>query len=131
MNEYGRLRVAVVGGSMGGLTAALVLRELGCQVDVYERSPELLDGRGAGVVLQPDTVRWFEEHGGIAAVEKVSTGSSTLRYLDRATRSFMTSPAHGGSPRGRLPTGLSSTISGPSGTTWVSMWQGSTRTPTR
>lgn len=81
MNEYGRLRVAVVGGSMGGLTAALVLRELGCQVDVYERSPELLDGRGAGVVLQPDTVRWFEEHGGIAAVEKVSTGSSTLRYL--------------------------------------------------
>ncbi|MGW5201417.1 FAD binding domain-containing protein [Streptomyces spiralis] len=81
MNEYGRLRVAVVGGSMGGLTAALVLRELGCQVDVYERSPELLDGRGAGVVLQPDTVRWFQEHGGIAAVEKVSTGSSMLRYL--------------------------------------------------
>ncbi|MCX6463277.1 MAG: NAD-binding protein, partial [Pseudonocardiales bacterium] len=69
-------RVIVVGGSMGGLTAALVLRELGMRVDVFERSPELLDGRGAGIVLQPDTVRWFRENGGTGAVDKVSTGSS-------------------------------------------------------
>lgn len=74
-------RAIVVGGSMGGLTAALVLRELGMQVDVFERSPELLDGRGAGIVLQPDTVRWFREHGGTGAVDKVSTGSSHLRYI--------------------------------------------------
>jgi 2,6-dihydroxypyridine 3-monooxygenase len=74
-------RAIVVGGSMGGLTAALVLRELGMQVDVFERSPELLDGRGAGIVLQPDTVRWFREHGGTDAVDKVSTGSSHLRYI--------------------------------------------------
>jgi 2,6-dihydroxypyridine 3-monooxygenase len=74
-------RAIVVGGSMGGLTAALVLRELGMQVDVFERSPELLDGRGAGIVLQPDTVRWFREHGGTSAVDKVSTGSSHLRYI--------------------------------------------------
>jgi 2,6-dihydroxypyridine 3-monooxygenase len=58
-----------------------VLRELGMQVDVFERSPELLDGRGAGIVLQPDTVRWFREHGGTSAVDKVSTGSSHLRYI--------------------------------------------------
>ncbi|NMH99648.1 NAD-binding protein [Pseudonocardia sp. K10HN5] len=81
MNDGDQPRVIVVGGSMGGLTAALVLRDLGMRVDVVERSPELLDGKGAGIVLQPDTVRWFREHGGTEAVEKVSTGSSRLRYI--------------------------------------------------
>lgn len=80
-NNRDQPRVIVVGGSMGGLTAALVLRELGLRVDVFERSPEHLDGRGAGVVLQPDTVRWFREHGGTDAVDRVSTGSSHLRYI--------------------------------------------------
>ncbi|WP_308259065.1 FAD binding domain-containing protein [Pseudonocardia sp. H11422] len=81
MSNGDQPRVIVVGGSMGGLTAALVLRDLGLRVEVFERSPELLDGRGAGIVLQPDTVRWFREHGGVEAVEAVSTGSSTLRYI--------------------------------------------------
>jgi 2-polyprenyl-6-methoxyphenol hydroxylase and related FAD-dependent oxidoreductases len=81
MGDDGQPRVIVVGGSMGGLTAALVLRELGLRVDVFERSSELLDGKGAGIVLQPDTVRWFREHGGTGAVDKVSTGSSHLRYI--------------------------------------------------
>ncbi|HEY0812719.1 MAG TPA: FAD-dependent monooxygenase [Pseudonocardia sp.] len=31
-------RVAVVGGSLGGLTAALVLADIGCDVVVHERS---------------------------------------------------------------------------------------------
>ena len=31
-------KVAVTGGSTRGLTAALVLRDLGCRVDVFERS---------------------------------------------------------------------------------------------
>ena len=75
------MRVAVVGGSIGGLTTALVLRRAGLDVDVYERTPQVLEGRGAGIVLQPDTVRWFAEHGGTEAVERVSTGSSHLRYL--------------------------------------------------
>ncbi len=74
-------RAVVVGGSMGGLTAGLLLRGLGFEVDVLERSPRPLEGRGAGIVLQPDTVRWFAEHGGTEAVERVSTGSSHLRYL--------------------------------------------------
>ena len=74
-------RAVVVGGSMGGLTAGLLLRELGFEVDVFERSPLPLEGRGAGIVLQPDTIRWFAEHGGTEAVERVSTGSSHLRYL--------------------------------------------------
>lgn len=81
MTNRNQQRAIVVGGSMGGLTAALLLSDLGFDVDVFERSPEPLEGRGAGIVVQPDTVRWFAEHGGTEAVERVSTGSSHLRYL--------------------------------------------------
>ncbi|MBI4204084.1 MAG: monooxygenase [Betaproteobacteria bacterium] len=53
------LRVAVVGGSMGGLTAALLLRDLGYGVDVFERSPVDLTGFGAGIVAHEASVRYF------------------------------------------------------------------------
>ena len=53
--------VAVVGGSLGGLTAALVLADAGCDVIVYERSPSALQARGAGIAVLDETVRWFAE----------------------------------------------------------------------
>ena len=53
--------VGVVGGSIGGLTAALVLRDLGCEVDVFERSGTALEARGAGIGLHPMTTRYFDE----------------------------------------------------------------------
>ncbi|MCW2808722.1 MAG: Monooxygenase, FAD-binding [Marmoricola sp.] len=76
-----RRRAIVVGGSFGGLTSALLLREQGFDVDLFERTPALLDGRGAGIVLQPDTVRWITDRHQDIAVEDVSIGSSVLRYL--------------------------------------------------
>jgi 2,6-dihydroxypyridine 3-monooxygenase len=48
-----------MGGSLGGLTAGLVLRDIGCDVTVCERSRTPLEGRGAGIVLHPATVRYF------------------------------------------------------------------------
>ena len=46
---------AVVGGSVGGLAAALELRRLaGADVRVYERSAGVMEARGAGVVMQPE-----------------------------------------------------------------------------
>ena len=53
--------VGIVGGSLGGLTTALVLRDLGCEVDVFERSSEALKARGAGIATHPSTTRYFEE----------------------------------------------------------------------
>ena len=40
------LRVGVVGGSLGGLTAGLLPRDLDAEVDVYERSRTLFEGLG-------------------------------------------------------------------------------------
>ena len=64
MHGYEGFRAAVVGGSIGGLFSALLLRELGFSVDVFERTPDQLDHRGGGIVLQPITMQWFDECSG-------------------------------------------------------------------
>ena len=73
-------RAAVIGGSLGGLTAANLLRDHGWDVTVYERSPVPLDGRGAGIVVHPSTVRYLLEHLG-TDLDDISCPSSTLRYF--------------------------------------------------
>lgn len=55
------LRAAIVGGSMGGLTTALLLRTLGHEVDVFERATGELTGFGAGIVAHEVSVRYFVE----------------------------------------------------------------------
>jgi 2-polyprenyl-6-methoxyphenol hydroxylase-like FAD-dependent oxidoreductase len=49
-------RALIVGGSMSGLLAALLLRRSGWDVDVLERVESELAGRGAGIVAQPDLI---------------------------------------------------------------------------
>jgi 2-polyprenyl-6-methoxyphenol hydroxylase-like FAD-dependent oxidoreductase len=49
-------RALIVGGSMSGLLAALLLRRRGWDVDVFERVESELAGRGAGIVAQPDLI---------------------------------------------------------------------------
>ena len=73
-------RVAVIGGSLGGLTAALVLREAGCDVTVYERSQMELAGLGAGIVVQEATVRYLTDRLGMA-LEEISVAARVLQYL--------------------------------------------------
>ncbi|MGY6651534.1 FAD binding domain-containing protein [Amycolatopsis sp. TRM77291] len=80
MSQYTHARAAVIGGSIGGLTTALLLRDLGFAVDVYERTPTPLDGRGGGIVLQPDTVRWFAERSE-QHPEALSTATEYVQYL--------------------------------------------------
>jgi 2,6-dihydroxypyridine 3-monooxygenase len=74
-------RALVVGGSLGGLTAALVLRDQGWDVDVLERSAVPLQGRGAGIVVHPTTVRYLVERVG-KAIGDIGVPASWLRYLD-------------------------------------------------
>lgn len=87
------LRVVVVGGSLGGLTAALVLSEIGCDVEVFERSPAALDSRGAGIVLHPLTERYLVAVRGVP-VDRFATRASVLRYLDRRGRTLHESPVN-------------------------------------
>jgi len=76
-------RAAVVGGSIGGLTAALLLRDAGWEVDVFERSAVLLAGRGGGIVLHPSTARYLIERAGVTPAE-IGVSARWLRYVDRS-----------------------------------------------
>jgi 2-polyprenyl-6-methoxyphenol hydroxylase-like FAD-dependent oxidoreductase len=62
-------RALIVGGSMAGLSAGLFLRKRGWSVDIYERSPEELTSRGAGIVSHPELLALLAEAGADANTE--------------------------------------------------------------
>ena len=57
-----KLRVAVVGGGIGGMTAANALVRRGMDVQVYEQAPQLGE-IGAGVLMTPNSLRLLERMG--------------------------------------------------------------------
>jgi 2,6-dihydroxypyridine 3-monooxygenase len=75
------MRAAVIGGSLGGLTAALILRDQGWDVEILERSPNPLEGRGTGIVTHPTTVRYLVERVG-KSIEDIGLPAHRLQYLD-------------------------------------------------
>ena len=50
------MKVAIVGGGIGGLATALAMIQAGFTVTVYERSAQLVD-QGAGITLAPNATR--------------------------------------------------------------------------
>jgi 2,6-dihydroxypyridine 3-monooxygenase len=85
-------RVLVAGGSIGGLTAAVLLGDLGCEVDVFERSGAALEDRGAGIVVLPVTERYFTERGG--EDDRVSLELTYWTYVDRQGEVLSADPDH-------------------------------------
>lgn len=73
-------RVVVVGGSVGGLTAGLVLRDAGCDVRVFERSSAALQARGAGIAALETTLRYLTERGGLRHAD-VCSSTGWIRFL--------------------------------------------------
>jgi 2,6-dihydroxypyridine 3-monooxygenase len=71
--------VIVMGGSLGGLTAALVLRDAGCDVRVFERSSSALQARGAGIAALDATLRYLTENGG--RPQDVCSSTGWIRFL--------------------------------------------------
>src|SRR5437763_10304827 len=74
-------RALIIGGSLGGLFAAHLLRAAGWQADVFERSTEDLAGRGAGLGTHAALLAMFRRLGiGIDSALGVET--NTYIWLD-------------------------------------------------
>ena len=52
----GKRRALVIGGSMSGLLAGIMLFRRGWDVDIFERVEKELAGRGAGIVAQAELI---------------------------------------------------------------------------
>src|ERR1700737_3665679 len=74
----GPLRIAVAGGSIGGLCAGLALRGAGFDVRVYERVSGPMETRGAGIVVQGELIHLLRTHGAGALP---TTHCTVRRYL--------------------------------------------------
>lgn len=88
-----RSRVLIAGGSIGGLTTAVLLRDLGYDVQVFERASVALQERGTGIVVLPITERYFTE-GNLGHDNRVSLELSDWTYLDRSGAVISADPDH-------------------------------------
>ncbi|MGY3482823.1 2-polyprenyl-6-methoxyphenol hydroxylase-like FAD-dependent oxidoreductase [Bradyrhizobium sp. USDA 4011] len=79
-------KALVIGGSMAGLFAALLLRREGWNVDVYERIGAELAGRGAGIVTHSELFDVLGRAGIDTAAAAVGVVVPGRRVLDRSGR---------------------------------------------
>ena len=74
-------KAVIVGAGIGGLTAAIALKQAGWDVAVYERAPELREV-GAGITLWTNAVKVLRKLG---VGEAVEAASATIRQSEART----------------------------------------------
>src|SRR5437660_490732 len=91
-------RALVIGGSLGGLFAAHLLRQVGWDAIVFERNPTDLAGRGAGLSTHPELTEVlrrigveFDRSMGVTLERLICLDREGKRYVDTPTRRTMSS----------------------------------------
>jgi 2,6-dihydroxypyridine 3-monooxygenase len=82
VDESKALDAVVIGGSMAGLCAGLVLRAAGCAVEIFEKSPREMQERGAGLVVQDKVLDFVMKHCG-AIPDELGVRSRARQLLAR------------------------------------------------
>ncbi len=85
MSDTTARRALVIGGSMSGLFAAILLRRAGFTVDICERVEVELTGRGAGIVTHPE-MRAVLKAAGCDPARDLGVDVTSRRTLDRTGR---------------------------------------------
>jgi len=78
------MHALIIGGSMSGLFAGLLLRRAGSTAAIYERAESELTGRGAGIVTQPELRAVLADAG--CDLRELGVEVQGRRTLDRTGR---------------------------------------------
>jgi len=84
----GKRRALIIGGSMSGLLAGIMLTRRGWDVDIYERVEKELAGRGAGIVAQAELIARLDALG--LDTGDLGVAMTTRRILDKTGRTALT-----------------------------------------
>ena len=76
------VRIAIIGGGIGGLTTALALKEFGFESEVFEQAPALLDV-GAAIALWPNAMRILVRLGLAGKIIEKAGAMEEIRWLDQ------------------------------------------------
>ncbi|WP_245831631.1 FAD-dependent monooxygenase [Salibaculum halophilum] len=82
-------RIAVVGGGLGGLAAALAFAQRGARVEVFERAPEIAEV-GAGIQVSPNGARVLAALGLDGAAAERSVAVQAVEPMDAVTGRSLT-----------------------------------------
>lgn len=84
-------RALIVGGGIGGLTAALSLSELGFEVEVFETAPDVRP-LGVGINVLPHAVRELQELGLGTQLEQAGVLTAELAYFSKQGHAIWREP---------------------------------------
>jgi 2-polyprenyl-6-methoxyphenol hydroxylase-like FAD-dependent oxidoreductase len=79
------VRIAIIGGGIGGLTTAIALRQFGFEPDVYEQAPVLLDV-GAAIAVWSNAMGVLERLGLAGKVLEHAGVIKQIQWLDQNGR---------------------------------------------
>lgn len=80
MNSKSNLRIAILGGGIGGASTAVALRHAGFNVNVYEQAAAITEV-GAGIGLRPPSIHYFKKWGLLEEIERVTHKSVQIEIL--------------------------------------------------
>jgi len=76
------VRIAIIGGGIGGLTTAIALRQFGFEPQVFEQAPALLDV-GAAIAIWPNAMRVLERLELAKQILEKAGEINEIRWLDQ------------------------------------------------
>jgi 2-polyprenyl-6-methoxyphenol hydroxylase-like FAD-dependent oxidoreductase len=76
------MRIAIIGGGIGGLTAALALRQFGFEPQIFEQAPHLLEV-GAAILMWPNAMRVVHRLGVADTIREHGAVLEKSRWLRR------------------------------------------------